>query len=709
MAIKILLADDSLTIQKVVELTFSDAETRLRSVGSGDRAVQALDDFQPDIVLADVVMPGLTGYDVCEAVKQRPGGAFVPVVLLTGTFEPFDRARAERVGSDAIVTKPFDSHALQELVRELVARAGAAREEAAAAAAAAPSETPAPPPTTILSAAELEAAFPSAAGPMPDTGATQVLTPLELDEAGPPPFVEAATAAPEGESIYSTMAMKIPTAAELEESARSEGILPSEEPLPWDVSEPAPQAALVVEPALAPEPSASEPEPPAEEAASPFGGPEEPPPAFYEPPPPPPFVAAEPVAPPPPPPAFYEVEEAVEPPPPPAFYEPPPPPPFVAAEPVAPPPPPPAFFEVGEAVVPPPPPAFYEPPPLVAAEPVAVPPPPPAFLELEEEAAEPPPPAPAWEPAPPEPEAEAFLAPEPGPDTEPVRPPEAGASLPEPFAAMSEEPAVEAEIAPFLVEAALPAEPPAAEAEAEAEPEAVGAEAPLEALPAALVAAEAAPEAAVAPVEESVEPFPEMDVVAPVEEEPVPWDEEPVAEIPPPPPDLAAGPPENEGAEPITRDLDADLAAFEASGRVRRRPEIWERHAALIGEEAPADIDLGAAQPPEPESETAGEEPLGSELEEIAAAARLEDLSKLIPPPSVSMPVPQAMETPAVTTAPIAPSAPAALSDADVDRIARRVVELLSDRVVRDIAWDVVPEFAERLVRERIAEVERAG
>jgi len=145
MAIKILLADDSLTIQKVVELTFSDGDTRLLAVGNGDKAVQALDEFQPDIVLADVVMPGLTGYDVCEAVKQRPGGAFVPVVLLTGTFEPFDRARAERVGSDAIVTKPFDSHALQGLVRELVGKARAARDEAEAAAAMAPPPAPEPP------------------------------------------------------------------------------------------------------------------------------------------------------------------------------------------------------------------------------------------------------------------------------------------------------------------------------------------------------------------------------------------------------------------------------------------------------------------------------------------------------------------------------------------------------------------------------------
>ena len=139
---RILLADDSLTIQKVVELTFSETEFELMAVGSGDRAVEALDSFRPDIVLADVVMPGLNGYDVCDAVKRRVDGALIPVVLLTGTFEPFDRARAERVRCDSIVTKPFDSHALSTLVQDLVAKATAAR----AAFLAAPPPPPPPPP-----------------------------------------------------------------------------------------------------------------------------------------------------------------------------------------------------------------------------------------------------------------------------------------------------------------------------------------------------------------------------------------------------------------------------------------------------------------------------------------------------------------------------------------------------------------------------------
>jgi CheY-like chemotaxis protein len=153
---RILLADDSLTIQKVVELTFSETDYELMAVGSGDRAVEALSEFRPDIVLADVVMPGLTGYEVCERVKKLPDGLAIPVILLTGTFEPFDRARAERVGCDSIVTKPFDSHALAALVGQLVARGAEIR----AALAAVPSPASVPPPVPAPTPAPAVAADP---------------------------------------------------------------------------------------------------------------------------------------------------------------------------------------------------------------------------------------------------------------------------------------------------------------------------------------------------------------------------------------------------------------------------------------------------------------------------------------------------------------------------------------------------------------------
>lgn len=106
---KLLLADDSITIQKVVELTFADEGVQVISVGNGTEAIERLEEISPDIVLADVFMPGMTGYQVCEHIKQNDRLRHVPVMLLVGSFEPFDEAEARRVGADDILTKPFQS------------------------------------------------------------------------------------------------------------------------------------------------------------------------------------------------------------------------------------------------------------------------------------------------------------------------------------------------------------------------------------------------------------------------------------------------------------------------------------------------------------------------------------------------------------------------------------------------------------------------
>ncbi|HLN79596.1 MAG TPA: response regulator [Thermoanaerobaculia bacterium] len=118
---RILVADDSLTIQKVVELTFADSEYRLTSVSNGRLALEKIREERPDIVLADVVMPEKNGYEVCEEIKRNPATAGIPVILLAGTFEPFDRDRATQLGCDAIVSKPFDSRELYRKVEALVA------------------------------------------------------------------------------------------------------------------------------------------------------------------------------------------------------------------------------------------------------------------------------------------------------------------------------------------------------------------------------------------------------------------------------------------------------------------------------------------------------------------------------------------------------------------------------------------------------------
>ena len=116
---RILLADDSLTIQKVVELTFADTDFEVFAVSSGDELVAKLPDVKPEIVICDIIMPGRDGYDVCQEIKSSPDFLHLPVILLTGTFEPFDRDRALAVGCSEIITKPFEAKRLVDAVEKL--------------------------------------------------------------------------------------------------------------------------------------------------------------------------------------------------------------------------------------------------------------------------------------------------------------------------------------------------------------------------------------------------------------------------------------------------------------------------------------------------------------------------------------------------------------------------------------------------------------
>ena len=118
MAHTILLADDSVTIRRVVELTFSDTDIRVESVASGVEALERFRSTRPDLVLADVVMPPPAGYELCRRVKEsdRP----VPVLLLSGAFEPFDAEEATACGADGHLVKPFESQKLIDQVSSIL-------------------------------------------------------------------------------------------------------------------------------------------------------------------------------------------------------------------------------------------------------------------------------------------------------------------------------------------------------------------------------------------------------------------------------------------------------------------------------------------------------------------------------------------------------------------------------------------------------------
>ena len=113
---KLLLADPSASIRKVVELAFTDENIDVSSTADAQAAMHTFVEIQPDIVLVDVELPGTSGYQICEMIKQDEITKDIPVLLLVGSFVPFDHDEAERVGADGFMTKPFHS------VRDLVLR-----------------------------------------------------------------------------------------------------------------------------------------------------------------------------------------------------------------------------------------------------------------------------------------------------------------------------------------------------------------------------------------------------------------------------------------------------------------------------------------------------------------------------------------------------------------------------------------------------------
>jgi CheY-like chemotaxis protein len=115
---KLLVADDSPYYRTVIGLTFTDEGMEVTTAGDGQEALEKLEQSTPDVILAQVTMPGISGYELCELIKQSERFGHIPVMLLVGLHEPFDQAEARRVGADDIVAKPFKS------IRQLVGRVG---------------------------------------------------------------------------------------------------------------------------------------------------------------------------------------------------------------------------------------------------------------------------------------------------------------------------------------------------------------------------------------------------------------------------------------------------------------------------------------------------------------------------------------------------------------------------------------------------------
>jgi len=178
MSKRLLLADDSITIQKVIGITFANEDYQLDIVDNGTSALEHARAHRPDAVLADVYMPGKNGYELCTAIKQDPQLQGVPVLLLAGTFEPFDEDKATQAGADGWIIKPFESQALIDRVEELIRSGSQSQQTAVPAAGAGSAGMPAASAGGLEAADEDLWAEPEAPGPVEEVDLADDLEPL---------------------------------------------------------------------------------------------------------------------------------------------------------------------------------------------------------------------------------------------------------------------------------------------------------------------------------------------------------------------------------------------------------------------------------------------------------------------------------------------------------------------------------------------------
>lgn len=175
MSIKILLADDSITIQKVIGIIFGADEYALTVVDNGKDALEKAREIVPDVLLIDAVMPGMSGYEVCEVLRTIPSLAAKPILLLTGSFEPFDENKANNCGADDFLAKPFESQQIVAKVKALY-ELGISRAPAAA----------------LIQPAQEAPVFQTSPGPKPlETPAAPSATAAAIDSAEPGDIWEA--------------------------------------------------------------------------------------------------------------------------------------------------------------------------------------------------------------------------------------------------------------------------------------------------------------------------------------------------------------------------------------------------------------------------------------------------------------------------------------------------------------------------------------
>ena len=119
----ILIVDDEIHLRTLIQQTLEELEdegVELLTASNGEEALQTIRSAKPDLVFLDVMMPKVSGFEVCRQTKQELGLCDVYIVLLTAKGQEFDRQKGKDVGADLYMTKPFDPDALLQKARDVL-------------------------------------------------------------------------------------------------------------------------------------------------------------------------------------------------------------------------------------------------------------------------------------------------------------------------------------------------------------------------------------------------------------------------------------------------------------------------------------------------------------------------------------------------------------------------------------------------------------
>jgi twitching motility two-component system response regulator PilG len=124
----VLVVDDSPTIRKIVEITLKRQGVEVLSAPSGVIALAAIANTPPKLILLDIMLPKVNGYQICQIIRRNPEYKHIPVVMLSGKDGIFDKVRGKLVGATEYITKPFEPRDLLRVVRKYVPLDAAVRE-----------------------------------------------------------------------------------------------------------------------------------------------------------------------------------------------------------------------------------------------------------------------------------------------------------------------------------------------------------------------------------------------------------------------------------------------------------------------------------------------------------------------------------------------------------------------------------------------------